>query len=100
MRLKVTTATTASADRELLSNRIVVARHISANSRKVNVWPSSRIMRTFFFIFVYSIRPCETKSSPFASNLSSARYCIALALRYDDPLLGSRSEEVHIYKGF
>lgn len=37
MRLSVTTATTANADRELLSNRVVVARHIPTNCRKVNV---------------------------------------------------------------
>jgi hypothetical protein len=58
-RLKVTTATTASADRELLSIRVVVARHIPTNCRKVNVWPSPRVMRTFFFMVVSPIRPCE-----------------------------------------
>jgi hypothetical protein len=36
MRLRVTTARAASADRELLSNRVVVARHIPTNCRKVN----------------------------------------------------------------
>ncbi len=61
MRLSVTTATTANADRKLLSNRVVVARHIPTNCRKVNVWPSPRMMRTFFFILLYPIRPCESQ---------------------------------------
>jgi hypothetical protein len=61
MRLSVTTATTANANRALLSNRIVVARHIPTSCRKVNVWPLPRIMRTFFFILGNPIRPCESQ---------------------------------------
>jgi len=60
MRLRVTTATTANADRELLSNRIEVARHILTTCRKVNAWPSPRIMRTFLFMLVNPIRPCKS----------------------------------------
>jgi len=36
IRLSATTAIAANADRELLSNRVVVARHIPTNCRKVN----------------------------------------------------------------
>jgi hypothetical protein len=86
MRLSVTTATTANADRELLSNRVVVARHIPTNCRKVKVWPSSRMMRMFFFIFFNSFRPCISKNRRFPPFLSSRSYYIAMTLRPMGPV--------------
>jgi hypothetical protein len=100
MRLRVTTATTASADRELLSNRIEVARHILTTCRKVNAWPSPRIMRTFLFILVNPIRPCVVKSSGFGPFLSSGSYCIAVTLLRYRSFIADEEAEILVFKGF
>jgi hypothetical protein len=99
-RLSVTTATTASADRELLSIRVVVARHIPTNCRKVNVWPSPRIMRTFFFIWLTQSAPARVKRRRFPPFLSSHSYFIALTLIRTVPIDAKYWAQTHWLKGF